>query len=332
MNKEIPKVSQSEIEALVKENIRDLQSDSQRGNINNPLATVSSAWKHAPRELISLCDMIPFLAPKFFHAWERLEAQQKQARDWRQQYGEEVSANAIHKRELINAILPVEECCEALEMENSLFLIRQFKTRLHHPANVLAAVVESEILRIRQTIWKEFSVRQFAFIPKAQFFEQDDLFGEPGKPFKPLASDAINAEIKAVGNCLAADLNTAAVFHLMRVAEHGLHALANYLGVKPPKPYPLEFSEWCEVIKAVDTELKSRAAKTQQMPRGSIKDQDSVFYSGLLTDLDFFNYFKDAYRNPVSHLRGNYDADRARVAFNEVGDFMRRLAPQVPLM
>jgi hypothetical protein len=68
---------------------------------------------------------------------------------------------------------------------------------------------------------KELSQIKFAFIPTAKdkFFDRDDLFG---KSFHDSAAPEMNSEIKAAGNCLAADLNTAAVFHLMRVAELGM--------------------------------------------------------------------------------------------------------------
>jgi hypothetical protein len=161
---------------------------------------------------------------------------------------------------------------------------------------------------------------------KAQYFEQDDLFGEPGKPFKPLASDAINAEIKAAGNCLAADLNTAAVFHLMRVAEHGLHALAVHLGAWPATQTALKYSEWGRVLEAIGKELNDRR-RALPPGRGSAKEKEQMFYDGLLADLAYFLHD----RNPVSHLRGHYEADEALPVLRKVGDFIKRLPPKVPL-
>ena len=169
------------------------------------------------------------------------------------------------------------------------------------------------------------SVR-FAGVPLhlAAFFERDNLLGDA---VRDAASMELNGEIRAAGNCLAMDLNTAAVFHLMRVAEHGLHRLAADLNVAV-NPYPLRFSEWRAVIERIRDELDNRVKLVQPMPRGPLKEQDYDYYLGLLNSL---TYFKEAYRNPVSHLRGNYDANKAKVIFNEVKDFMQRLASRVPL-
>jgi hypothetical protein len=72
----------------------------------------------------------------------------------------------------------------------------------------------------------ELEALSFACIPinKDRFFEQSELFG---KTVKEAASEEINSEIKAAGNCLAAELNTAAVFHSIRAAERGARSSAS---------------------------------------------------------------------------------------------------------
>ncbi len=161
------------------------------------------------------------------------------------------------------------------------------------------------------------------FKDQAQFFEQDALFGPE---FQNVASAQINAEIKAAGNCLAVGMNTAAVFHLMRVAEHGLHALAIHLGAWPNTQSPLEYSEWGQVLRAIRATLETQR-KALNQPRGTARDEELDFYDGLLADLGYFVNV----RNPVAHLRGNYEADEALVILRKVGDFIKRLQPKVSL-
>ena len=161
------------------------------------------------------------------------------------------------------------------------------------------------------------------FQEQAQFFEQDALFGPD---FHNAASVQISAEIKAAGNCLAVGMNTAAVFHLMRVAEHGLHALAVHLGAWPNTQNPLEYSEWWQVLRAIRATLETQR-KALIQPRGPARDKELDFYGGLLADLGYFVNV----RNPVAHLRGNYEANEALVILRKVGDFIRRLPPTVPL-
>jgi hypothetical protein len=73
------------------------------------------------------------------------------------------------------------------------------------------------------------SLHKFAHIaPNVQdYFEQEQLFGGVIYELFPEARN----DIRNAGNCLAASLPDAAVFHLMRVAEHGLRALARKIKV-----------------------------------------------------------------------------------------------------
>jgi len=50
---------------------------------------------------------------------------------------------------------------------------------------------------------------------------------------------------------MAIEANTAAVFHLMRVAEHGLRTLAYDRRIKVPKG-PIELATWDDVIKQLE--------------------------------------------------------------------------------
>ena len=63
-------MTQNKIEAFVKENIRDLQSDFQRGNT---LAALLGNDAHSSRRLISLWNMIRFYAAPFAKVLEQLD-------------------------------------------------------------------------------------------------------------------------------------------------------------------------------------------------------------------------------------------------------------------
>src|SRR5229473_6950447 len=70
---------------------------------------------------------------------------------------------------------------------------------------------------------------RFAYIPEAAvpYFENEKLFGESVyNKFPDLRED-----IKDAGNCFAAALYTACVFHLMRIAEYGMRRIAIRVGV-----------------------------------------------------------------------------------------------------
>jgi hypothetical protein len=136
------------------------------------------------------------------------------------------------------------------------------------------------------------------------------------------AFPGIREDSFAATDCYALEQNTASVFHSMRVAEHGLRAIASERKVKLAKNKPLEWGTWQEIIKALDDQIKNIASKRP----GSAKDGALAFYSGARADL---NGFKDEYRNQVMHVRASYDEHQALRALSKVQAFMERLALRI---
>ncbi len=201
--------------------------------------------------------------------------------------------------------------------------------------------IKSFLERARIAIYNEMEARKFVYIPESQhaYFENNRLFGESVyENFKSARDDIENA-----GNCLAADLPTAAVFHLMRVAEFGMRALAKHLKVKitkqkreqkcphckrvisdagKPVTTPVEYAMWDEVLK----ELKKKIVSLENAKKGPCRTENFRFYHGLLDDLQ---KFKNVDRNEIMHSRRSYGADEADVVFNSVKKFMVSLSNRV---
>jgi hypothetical protein len=139
----------------------------------------------------------------------------------------------------------------------------------------------------------------------------------------PLAAFPTTAnEIFCAIDCYALGHDTASVFHSMRVAEHGLRALARERRVKLPKNKPIEWATWQDIIKALDDEIKVIGGKKA----GPAKDAALEFYSGARADL---NGFKDEYRNLVMHVRAFYDEHQSLRALTKIYAFMERLAAKM---
>jgi hypothetical protein len=132
----------------------------------------------------------------------------------------------------------------------------------------------------------------------------------------------IRTEVFHATDCYALGRDTASIFHSMRVAEHGLRALAKERRVKLPKNKPVEWATWQEVIRALDEEIRVIGGKRA----GAAKDAALEFYSGARADL---NGFKDEYRNLVSHVRATYDELQALRALTTVNAFMERVASKI---
>lgn len=125
-------------------------------------------------------------------------------------------------------------------------------------------------------------------------------------------------DIKEAGNCIAVDLGTAAVFHLMRGVEWGMRAFCVDLGLLTTRhknlDVPIEFSQWNTILDHVFPKIEE---KVLTFPAGRDRQEAQEFYHGLYLDI---KGFKDAFRNHVSHTRKAY----SQKAADDVLDYVRR--------
>lgn len=157
----------------------------------------------------------------------------------------------------------------------------------------------------------------FGYIPKEkkEYFN-DFSFGEDfDKKFKGL-----KVEVNSAGLCYAHGLNTACVFHLMRVMELGVHHFGKRLGVNLVVSHPgrrvVELS-WQNILDAINPKLKQRPQNTAQQKRRF--EEISAIKSHL-------EAVKDAWRNPTMHPRETYDSIQALNIIYHVRSFMNDLA------
>jgi|CZKZ01.1.fsa_nt_gi hypothetical protein len=130
------------------------------------------------------------------------------------------------------------------------------------------------------------------------------------------------------GNCLAAECNTAAVFHLMRAAEVGLRALATDRNA-PFTNKPIDQQEWGTILQFLDGCIRDmRQEPSADWADPGMKDVQIRFYSEIVAELRQFN---EAWRRHLSHARedGIYDRDYANSVFKHVRLFMQKLGERV---
>lgn len=133
----------------------------------------------------------------------------------------------------------------------------------------------------------------------------------------------VKREAGAACDCYALGHNTASIFHSMRVAEHGLRAIAKERRVSLAKNKPLDWGTWQDIITGLNAESEHIGKKAAA---GAAKDNALSFYSGALADL---NAFKDEYRNQVMHVRKDYDEHQALRAMTKVHAFMERISERL---
>lgn len=189
-------------------------------------------------------------------------------------------------------------------------LARIRKTVLNDPLDALTVCVLLD--ELARDVLSELSEPMFLELSR----EKRTLYEQNGPPFgAPVAAQFPDAapDIAAAARCLALDEATACVFHSMRVLEHGLRALAQRFGVAFAQ------ESWHKVIEGVERGIEALRKK----PALTTKDRTELSaYSEAATE---FRYFKDAWRNHVSHAREHYEGRDAERVYNHVRDFMQQM-------
>lgn len=274
-----------------------------------------SPWLAEPYRLWSLYDMWQAFLADFAAAFSNLTLEAmsylvdppEEPIDWG-----EVS-KTISKR-----LTDLGQACAKLPVSSTVRRqIERTQDHLSLESPTERAMVIHALADIRQNIIGELRDHLFFFVsrPDVDLLRGNtDPFGKEVKDIFPETSK----DIVAAGRCLALKESTAAVFHLMRVLEKGLWRFARIAGV--PMSAQIEQKNWGGIIGDIETAVE-RYGDTA--PRGPEKTARLQVYSELAAQ---FRYFKDAWRNHVSHSRAFYDEREAQSVWAHTRDFMITLA------
>jgi hypothetical protein len=207
---------------------------------------------------------------------------------------------------------PIKNILKEMELVASLLNSETITENL--PTLTITAYREN-IKTLRLVIYKELQTKVFLYIQKdkSDWFDKNTPFGKDVFEAFPSAFH----DIYGASNCYALDCSTACVFHCMRVLEMGLHALANDFGI------PFEITNWQNIINEIEKEIRSLAAAPNNTPR---KQEKLQFSSEAAKE---FTYFKDAWRNHVTHKHERYSPQDAEKIFNHTKDFMIHLSTKL---
>ena len=180
------------------------------------------------------------------------------------------------------------------------------------------SVTQAELLlkEMQNNILDDLTSAWFLMIPagrRALYEQSEPPFGEE------VAGEFLEAkyDIEAAARCMALNEYTAAVFHLMRILEIGLRAFAAAVGL--PSSSGVQFENWKNIIDQIEKKIR----ELEQTPKSPEKSETLRVYSQAATN---FMYFKDAWRNHVSHARATYDDRESANIWNHVKPFMRDLS------
>jgi hypothetical protein len=192
------------------------------------------------------------------------------------------------------------------------------------PRALLQPITFLELLHqlrsLRDAIESDFKRRHFIFIAPDKAEKFKELSPKWRTVWKRIPSCEKDSKEAVYSFCL--DRFTASVFHSMRVSEHGLRNVAKKVGVRltdKNKPQPIEDATWTKVLDGIRAEI----ATARVMAQGPRKNKKLQFYSEAA---ETCSYFRDIWRNNVSHTRSNYTEAEALRVLNRVQEFMHLLA------
>jgi hypothetical protein len=177
-----------------------------------------------------------------------------------------------------------------------------------------------EIGNLHRALFVELVHHLFMFIPQRRkwfYLKPVEWFAEP----VVTRFAGIERDVRDACQCFALAQWTASVFHAMRVLEIGLRALATHVGVS--LKFSLDFADWQNLIDGVDARIKA----LQQQQKGQARSDELEFLARSAAE---FRYFKEAWRNHVSHARQSYDEQEAWSVLSHARDFMGSLAAGLP--
>jgi hypothetical protein len=124
-------------------------------------------------------------------------------------------------------------------------------------------------------------------------------------------------DVEEAVDCYALEHETACVFYLMRILEHGLRELAAAVNMT------FDIQQWQTIIESIESQIRDFGNNWKASPT---KTEWMNFYSEAARH---FFFLKDAWRNHVSHNRVTYDATSAKGAIEHIRDFMNHLSSRL---
>ncbi len=208
--------------------------------------------------------------------------------------------------------------CVELGLRGPLIQVERLLEELpyHNPQTLAFSLKETQ-----SRIFDELSLIYLFFVPthRVGFYEKAWCGEKVEKAFPSAVKD-----IREAGDCYALGRWSGAVFHSMGILQIGLYALAKDLGVEFTRGIELE--NWKNIIDSIQSEIDKRIETTEQTSKGRAKDETLTFYSQVAME---FQYFKNAWRNHVAHLREFYDELGAVTVLGHVNALMQRLSEKI---
>jgi hypothetical protein len=265
-----------------------------------------------PGQLRSLLDVLKFNARLFYAVVSIMRrAQGSMARN---DPATPISDN--ERRDAPRTMKKLEDSCGDLGARVTQLVVSDVIAAIKSKKKPLTHGKFSELLdEVDSTLRRELSlVNLFVLEPAShRYFEpQCPLFGVDFELRYPSAA----YDLEEAAKCLALSRATASVFHLMRIMEIGIRAIARCL--KMPEPIKPAEKNWAIILRNIKSEIDARNAQN-----GWQNALDREFFEGSHALLEAVRV---AWRNTTMHVENKYNSDEAEQILLAVRGFMRQLA------
>jgi hypothetical protein len=285
-----------------------------------------SVWEARPFQIVSLLTMLEANANLFYFTTRYLQRLLTKIDKAIEERKGDSLLNRQEVRHTQTLTKRIEREAKKLQLSDVIDRLYSFEISEMQPLVGQAFTLERlkwELEELSKQIAKSLAQNKFMMIPagKAGYYDQPRLFGQ--KVYRNFKSS--RNDVKEAGNCYVVGRNTACVFHCMRVLEKGLHALVQDLntrfnaGIHFGKT--IEETNWGNIIDEIQKTLTMPKRLQVLVPKPT--QQDLGFYSKAAKE---FEYFKNAWRDDVSHSRSHYEESEAKVVIEHVSAFMQQLA------
>jgi len=177
--------------------------------------------------------------------------------------------------------------------------------------------IQFHIEHITERIVDELDKQSFLHVlaDHVAYYRKQDLFGTViGKKFPKAVEDLSNA-----GTSYALELNTACVFHLMRVMEHCVQRF----GVRLKVSIDVKNETWYQIMEHVNSQIKALPGGAKSSRAQNVKKQK---FSLAASRLD---HVRIVWRNDVMHPKATYDAHEAFDVLMSVKAFLESIVTLV---
>jgi hypothetical protein len=223
-----------------------------------------------------------------------------------------------------------KQVCEEAKFTDSWHKIHMSLSELNSSVMDISSL-QTELRNIGEAILVESAKFKFLRVSRDRANYVDNhlaLFG----PSVVAAFPSAVPDMREAGNCLAAECNTAAVFHLMRTVEWGLRALCADVGLIRLKSKtkggkikytPISYTDWEHMLSQLQARID---VKLNRIKRGKLKQDAQEFYYPALQDI---RGIRDAWRNHVMHTRAEYNHQDADAILRHVERLLTTLAKRI---